>query len=418
LAPAGLAARFGTRARRDDVAGDRWFSVCYVFGWSPGPAVGCGHVVVVEAGGMLTARENLLRQIRREGAQWVPFEMGFTPAIQERFGRETGARSPSEYYHFPTRSVSAALPARPTNFAAFYDDLPPGDQLDEWGIGHIPGGYYHFTLMAHPMARFERLDQIEAFPFPDRTSPQRYAHFPRAVAEIQAAGYAADFFAGHIFETAWQLRGLERFLTDLVDHLDFCEYILDRITEGNAAGAAAFAAAGGDLLRTGDDVGTQHGMMFSPGLWRRVLKPRLARVIAAARAYQPELPVWYHSDGEISPVIDELIEIGVTILNPVQPECMDPGALKARYGDRLSFWGTIGTQSVMPFGSPAEVRDAVRHMIETVGAGGGLVIAPTHVLEPEVPWENICALVDAVTEYGAIRPGCSQVGAGGLGSGS
>lgn len=108
----------------------------------------------------------------------------------------------------------------------------------------------------------------------------------------------------------------------------------------------------------------------------------------------------YHSDGVIYDIIPELIEIGVDVLNPVQPECVDPTALKAQYGDRLSFWGTIGTQTTMPFGMPEEVRENVRHMIETVGKGGGLLIAPTHLLEPEVPWENIEALIRAVKDYG------------------
>ena len=110
----------------------------------------------------------------------------------------------------------------------------------------------------------------------------------------------------------------------------------------------------------------------------------------------------YHSDGVIYDIIPELIEIGVDVLNPVQPECVDPVLLKQQYGNKLSFWGTVGTQTTMPFGSPQDVRDTVRHMIETVGDGGGFLIAPTHLLEPEVPWENIEAFVQAVREFGTF----------------
>ena len=155
-----------------------------------------------------------------------------------------------------------------------------------------------------------------------------------------------------------------------------------------------------DILFTGDDVGTQHGMMMSPTSWRSWLKPLLAKVIASARAVNPDIPVWYHSDGKIEAIIPDLIEVGVTILNPVQPECMDPARLKKQYGDQLSFWGCVGTQSTMPWGTPEEVRDTVKRLIQTVGEGGGLVIGPTHVLEPEVPWENVLALADAVREFG------------------
>jgi hypothetical protein len=124
--------------------------------------------------------------------------------------------------------------------------------------------------------------------------------------------------------------------------------------------------------------------------------------LEALRAVNPDVLAFYHSDGVIYDIIPELIEIGVDVLNPIQPECVDPVLLKQQYGDKLSFWGTIGTQTTMPFGTPEEVRETVRHMIETVGKGGGLVIAPTHLLEPEVPWENIEALVKAVRDFGTF----------------
>jgi Uroporphyrinogen-III decarboxylase len=115
---------------------------------------------------------------------------------------------------------------------------------------------------------------------------------------------------------------------------------------------------------------------------------------------KPDIIAYYHSDGVIYDIIPDLIEIGVDVLNPIQPECMDPVKIKEMYGNRLSFWVTIGTQTAMPFGCPKEVEEKVKIMIEKVGKEGGLVIAPTHLLEPEVPWENIIAFVDAVKKYG------------------
>lgn len=134
-------------------------------------------------------------------------------------------------------------------------------------------------------------------------------------------------------------------------------------------------------------------------MWREWLKPRLASVIEAAKEANPEVLIFYHSCGYIEPIIPDLIEIGVDILNPVQPESMDPERIKKLYGNELAFWGTIGTQTTLPFGTPDEVRQEVKRMIETVGDGGGLLISPTHVIEPDVPWENIMAFVDAVKEY-------------------
>ncbi|MFQ5808864.1 MAG: uroporphyrinogen decarboxylase family protein, partial [Armatimonadota bacterium] len=146
--------------------------------------------------------------------------------------------------------------------------------------------------------------------------------------------------------------------------------------------------------------GMQDRLMMHPDTWREWLKPRLGKVIQAARDVNPDVHVFYHSDGNIESIIEDLIEVGVTVLNPVQPECMDPVELKKQYGDRLAFWGTIGTQSTMPFGTADDVRAAVKHMCETVGDGGGLVLAPTHVLEPDVPWENVAAFFEAAEEYG------------------
>ena len=180
----------------------------------------------------------------------------------------------------------------------------------------------------------------------------------------------------------------------------FAEALLDRVTDIGVQVAFRLCQAGVDVLLTGDDVGMQDRMVMSPETWKKWLKPRLARLFAAAKPANPETFILYHSDGYIEPIIPDLVEIGLDVLNPVQPECMDPGGLKRRYGQRLAFWGTVGIQTTMPFGTPEEVRQVVKRRIETVGHGGGLLIAPTHVLEPEVPWENIQALAEAVDEFG------------------
>ena len=189
---------------------------------------------------------------------------------------------------------------------------------------------------------------------------------------------------------------------DFVENTEFAVALLDRITLLRRVQAARYAALGPDVITLGDDVGTQRAMLMSPDMWRRWLKPRLASVIAAARSVRPDVLIFFHSDGNIRPIIPDLIEIGVDILNPVQPECMDPADLKRRFGDRLSFWGTIGTQTTFPFGTSDDVRREVRTRAETVGKGGGLFLAPTHYLEPEVPFENIVAFVEAVKETGRL----------------
>jgi uroporphyrinogen decarboxylase len=136
-------------------------------------------------------------------------------------------------------------------------------------------------------------------------------------------------------------------------------------------------------------------LMFSPPNWRRLMKSRWEKVYAAARKIKPDIEIWYHSDGNIELIVPELVEIGVTILNPVQPECMDPVKVKKLWGTHVVLDGTIGTQSTMPWGTPDEVTKVVRERIRTLGKDGALILAPTHVLEPEVPLANIYAFVEA-----------------------
>jgi len=199
---------------------------------------------------------------------------------------------------------------------------------------------------------------------------------------------------------AWQMRGMEELLLDFQLNPDLAAYLLDRITEVRRRQARFFAQQDVDILVLGDDVSMQTGMIMSPTTWQQWFKGRMRLIIEEARAIKPDLPVFYHSDGNPEAIIPDLIEIGVTILNPVQPECIDPIVVKQKYGDRLALWGTIGTQTTMPFGTPDDVRQEVKERIETVGHNGGLVLGPTHSLEPDVPWENIVALYEAIEEYG------------------
>lgn len=153
------------------------------------------------------------------------------------------------------------------------------------------------------------------------------------------------------------------------------------------------------LREHGDDVATQLNMMMSREMWRKYLKPRLKKVIDSAREIKPDIIIDYHSDGNIQDIIGDLVEIGIDILNPVQPECMDPVKIKELFGDVLSLRGTIGTQTTMPFGTPDDVKRVCMEMIKKAGKNGGLILAPTHILEPEVLWENIEALVEVVRDY-------------------
>ncbi|MEG0901663.1 MAG: uroporphyrinogen decarboxylase family protein, partial [Clostridia bacterium] len=148
------------------------------------------------------------------------------------------------------------------------------------------------------------------------------------------------------------------------------------------------------------DVGMQTGMLMHADIWRELFKPRMASIICAAKEICPKLPIFYHSCGNPTQIIGDLVEIGVTVLNPLQPECVDHLAIKEAFGDRLAFWGGVSAQGAMSFGKPEDVRTEVRRCIEVLGKNGGYLIGPNHVVEPEVPWENLLAFFDAVEEFG------------------
>ena len=375
-------------------------------GWGFGGALDtqgvAGHNARVREERAMTSRERVNAAVRRRPVDRVPKEMSFTPAVWEVVRARLGPDvSPHEYFGWDTREIGFRGPAAPGEFAAYYPWRTDVQINPDYGTGEVPGTFHHFAAKVFPLARATTLAELEAYPWPDFTPPERWQHLAAQTAELQAQGYHVSAFAGHIWETGWQILGYERTLADLVLNPEIPAFVLNRICEDNCFKAARMAEAGIDMLRLGDDVGMQDRLVMRPETWRAALKPLLARVIAAARAVNPELPVWYHSDGDIRPIIEDLIEVGVTVLNPVQPESMDLAEIAARYGDRLCFWGCIGTQQVMPWGSPAEVREAVRRAIELMAPG--LVLAPTHVLEPEVPWENIVAFHEAIDEFGVFE---------------
>lgn len=363
----------------------------------------------------MTGRERVLAALRRQVPDRVPHEVGagLTPAKWQEFHNRTGEMDAAAYFGADVRSVGLAPTRLVQDHARYFPHLPGRAVLDEWGIGHLPTesetvAHSHLEGFLYPMQDLDTASQIADYPFPDVDADYRYSELSGTVKSYHDQGLAvAGSLECTIFEIAWYLRSMERLLIDMVDHPALATFLLDRITSLRERQARRFAELRVDILRLGDDVAAQRGMLMSVPMWRRWLKPRLARVIQSAKEAHPQILILYHSDGNPEAIIPDLIEIGVDVLNPVQSECMDPAVVKRLYGDRLAFWGTIGTQTTLPFGSPDDVRAEVKLRMETIGSGGGLLLAPTHMLEPDVPWENIVALVEAIQEYGRYHESVS-----------
>ena len=274
----------------------------------------------------------------------------------------------------------------------------------DWGIKWKQAEYDtrfgvgRYTEIAEsPLADEDRLNNYQP---PDPNREGLYAPFSKILEQYGKDYYILGVTVCTIFEGAWYLRGLNRLLMDMVYDEEKANRILDIPFHYHLVAASNLTKMGADGIWIGDDVGTQKGMMISPEMWRKYLKPRMAAFCQELKAINPNLKIAYHSDGNIYPIIDELIEIGIDVLNPIQPAAMDPVYLKKRYGKNLSFWGTIDEQYTLPFGSVEDVRQETLSRIQNVAPGGGLILSPTHHIQLDTPIENFLTFLETVQTQG------------------
>ncbi len=356
----------------------------------------------------MNANGNIMSMYRREGYKYAPVHLALCPALREKYKSIAGDTPFEEYFDYPEGFAKARMPGlklherSPIDWSIYYDEtLKEGTTFSNYGVAHEPGGEsaMHMTRMHHPMANFTSLEEMQAYPFPTYDT-EDITHMVDAAERIRSEGkIVIGGMECTVWETAWYIRDMTQLMMDMTMDDEKALFILDKITEDACQRAKGYAKAGADIINMGDDIGMQDAIMMSREMYCEWLKPRLARVISAAKQENPDVLVLYHSCGFITPFIDDLIEVGVDILNPVQPECMDFKDIHEEFGDRLSFNGTIGTQTTMPFGTPEEVRKEVIRNLKIAGDKGGLLCCPTHLLEPEVPWENIEAYVKACKEF-------------------
>lgn len=353
---------------------------------------------------MTTPRDNLLRSLRREGFDTVPLSPGgFCPSQLEAFEARFGHRDVQGWFGSPCREFGIRDKSPCDNPRALYtrETLPEDISFDNWCVGHSrQPDCWHMTRMHHPLkGEAVTVDEIRQFPEP-RIASGETERIQAEVLRLRGLGLAsAGGLACTVWERAWYMRSMEDLMADMMMDDERATVLLDLVTAAAIAHIRIYAQAGCDIVMLGDDIGMQNTIMMSLELWRTWLKPRLKQVIDAGRAIKPDLLIFYHSCGYVTPFLNELIEVGVDVLNPVQPECMDFADVHRETGGRLSYWGTIGTQQLLPFGTPEAVRDAVRRNLEICGPQGGIVIAPTHLVEPEVPWENLVAMRDAARSF-------------------
>jgi uroporphyrinogen decarboxylase len=278
--------------------------------------------------------------------------------------------------------------------------LSDGTLLDIWGE--------HRKIETHSFGQYEAhanwvlgeatsIDELKhhAWPTPDWWD---FSELPGMIDRLQQDGpFHMRFRLGSFFEEAWGLRGLEQFMLDFALEPSIPAYIMDRILEVHLANLKTVLDLAGDKLDTVytyDDVATQNSLLISPKSWRELVKPRHQKILDLIHSYGKT--AMYHCDGAVAPLIPELIEMGVDVLNPVQPDSkgMEPETLKTQYGDQITFHGGVDIIKTLPRGTVEQVQKEVRARVRVLGEGGGYIMCSSHHIQPDTSLENVLAMYD------------------------
>jgi uroporphyrinogen decarboxylase len=342
------------------------------------------------------ANERLKRHLGVEGSSAELSKMFRVAALDEKVMQRLGSDCR------PLRVASSRRWSPPPT--------EPGALVDIWGVTwkQQPFGEssYYWEIARNPLADAALAD-LDHHPWPDPLDPGFTAGL-RAEAEslFTNTGYAIEASSGFssFWELACNLRGLEQLLMDLVVNQRFVEALMERLLEINLAVTERFLQEAGSYIqiyRTADDLATQGGLLMSLNMYRSRLKPYHRKYFDFVKSHS-SAAILYHSCGNMTNLIDDLAEIGVDAINPVQVSAMPETAqLKAQFGSKITFWGGIDTQHVLPQGSVDEVTAEVRRRIRDLAPGGGFVLSAVHSIQPDVPPQNILAMADAARKYGS-----------------
>lgn len=379
----------------------------------------------------MTPRERVLVTLDMKEPDRVPIVIGASNATgikmkpYRRLKQLAGISAPDEYiYQWPEldtarideetlirlgSDVRGVLDLEPAAVRNRNRNRPAGSpSIDSWGSGQVeiePGIWYPGL---HPLAGATTIDQIEDYPWPDMDDPTRVAHVKeqaRRLAQDNRYAILATPWLLFPFERAFAMQGMDKFLMNMALYPDFARALLLKIAGLCKTLMGHFLAELGgnvDMIKIGDDLGTQESLMISPKMYRQVLKPIHADFIAFIKE-RTRARIFFHTDGDIFPLIDDFIEIGVDILNPIQTSAgrmSNLAELKKKCNGKLVLCGAIDTGRVLPHGTPQEVRQEVRRVIRCLAPGGGYMVGAVHTIMDDVPAENILAMVDAVEEFG------------------
>jgi uroporphyrinogen decarboxylase len=333
-------------------------------------------------------RDCVLEQIHHRETRPVPFTLGFEGDVAERVDKHYG--SPDWRKRLTPYIVSVA--AVETDIRQPIDAAHHRDGYG--GIWRTDRRPWHLEQPPLSTPSFEGYD----FPKPETFLRPEWKEKARKTCEGHKDKFLIGSLGWGLFERSWNLRGFEGALMDAVAEPDFYAEMLDRLADLYLAFVTYTADLPVDAVMFGDDWGDQRGVILGPARWRRFLKPRWAELYQAVHAAGKL--VITHCCGSIEAILPDVIEIGLDVLESVQPEAagMNPYGLKKRWGDKLTFWGGLGSQSTIPFGTPEQIRAEVWRLCREMGRGGGYILAPAKGLQPETPTDNAVAIIEAFAD--------------------
>ena len=273
--------------------------------------------------------------------------------------------------------------------------------INEFGMKMRQGPLYMEVIQA-PLANVSSVGEVEKFPFPDPLAAGRFDDAKKYIEKYKEDYFIIGDLELTIYEMSWHMVGLEKFMMDMALGEAYVEALLDKIKEFSIGVGKSLVELGVDGIWAGDDFGAQNGMMIAPDMWRQIFKPRHAEVFRELKAANPDVMIMYHTDGAVAPILEDLVEIGVHVFNPVQPNVPghEPEALKSGLGDKLSFWGAIDQQHLLPNGSLEEIEADAADKIRVLGEGGGYMCSPAHIVQADTSMENVEAFIAAAKKHG------------------
>jgi uroporphyrinogen decarboxylase len=350
----------------------------------------------------VTHRERVLTALNHEEPDRVPVYVEYTPEAKARMldhvCKSSTAPGDADLDSLLDHDLRSFQIGPVTGY--YLRDDP--EYEDEWGIRwkwvRNPAGSRYTEIAVHPLADLTDPARIKV---PDFTRQERYAKCVELVRNHGRDCCIVGSIVCTLFELSWYLRGLTRVMQDMCLNKDFLHAYLDKLLGWAMEAGAHLVETGVDIIYLGDDFGSQSSMLISPEMFREFFKPRYAKLYARFREINPAVRIAHHSCGHILPIIDDFVELGLDVLNPIQPLAMDPSEIKKRFGKRLTLWGTVDEQRVLPFGTAEEVASEVKLRLRTVAPGGGFILAPAHNVQADTPLANILALYETAQRHGA-----------------